>query len=111
MAQNAIVLSGFQVTFQRGNSTLDKFIKNANLNVSILGSLLFILYVNNLCKVSNVLETIMFEDDTNLFFSRQSLFHTANSQRNKILAWLNANILSLNKNRTKYTLFHKAQQK
>ena len=56
---------------------------------------------------------MMFEDDTNLFFSRQNLkklFQNANSQLNKIFTWLNANILSFNKDSTKYEPFHKAQQ-
>ena len=56
---------------------------------------------------------MMFEDDTNLFFSRQNLkklFQNANSQLNKIFTWLNANILSFNKGSTKYAPFYKAQQ-
>ena len=32
---------------------------------SILGPLLFIIYVNDLCNVSKILEPIMFADDTN----------------------------------------------
>ena len=47
--------------------------KNTNFtNVpqgSILGPLLFITYVNHLCNDSNILDPIMFVDDTNLFFS------------------------------------------
>ena len=35
---------------------------------SILGPLLFLIYVNNLPNVSNMLDPIMFADDTNLFF-------------------------------------------
>ena len=37
---------------------------------SILGPLLFLIYVNDLCKASNSLNCIMFADDTNLFLSR-----------------------------------------
>ena len=36
---------------------------------SILGPLLFLIYVNDLCNASNILDPIMFADDTNLFFS------------------------------------------
>ena len=34
---------------------------------SILGPLLFLIYVSNLCNASNLLDPIMFADDTNLF--------------------------------------------
>ena len=36
---------------------------------SILGPLLFLIYVNDLCNASNILDPIIFADDTNLFFS------------------------------------------
>ena len=36
---------------------------------SILGPLLFILYVNDLHKATKILDPIMFTDDTNLFLS------------------------------------------
>ena len=35
---------------------------------SILGPLLFVIYINDFCNVSNVLEFILFADDTNIFF-------------------------------------------
>ena len=35
---------------------------------SMLGPYLFLIYVNDLLNVSNILEPIMFADDTNLFF-------------------------------------------
>ena len=34
---------------------------------SILGLLLFIIYINDLCQVSDILKLIMFADGTNLF--------------------------------------------
>ena len=36
---------------------------------SILGPLLFLVYVNDLTKASGVLDPVMFADDTNLFYS------------------------------------------
>ena len=38
---------------------------------SILGPLLFLLYINDLCNVSKVLDFIVFPDDTNIFFSHK----------------------------------------
>ena len=40
---------------------------------SILGPLLFIIYVNDLCSVSKIFEPIIFADDTNLFFSHKGI--------------------------------------
>ena len=81
---------------------------------SILGPLLFIIYVNDFCCVSKIFEPIIFADDTNLFFSHKSikeLFHIANLELNKVFKCFNANKLSLNKDKTKYTFFHRAREK
>ena len=96
-------------------------IKTSNLNIicggpqgSILGPLLFVIYVNDLCNVSKIFEPIIFADDTNLFFSHKNikeLFHNANLELSKVFKWFNASRLSLNKDKTKYTLFHKAREK
>ena len=40
---------------------------------SILGRLLFLLYINDLCKASNIITLIMFADDTNLFYSNKNI--------------------------------------
>ena len=81
---------------------------------SILGSLLFLVYVNDLNKTSDVLDPIMFADDTNLFYSHQNikiLFRTVNCELEKIYEWFRANKLSLNVTKTNYTLFHKNSAK
>ena len=77
---------------------------------SVLGPLLFLLYVNDLNQVSAILEPIMFADDTNLFYSHKninSLFNTVNEELIKINSWFQANKLFLNADKTKYTFFHK----
>ena len=81
---------------------------------SILGPLLFLIYVNDLSSSSRILEPIMFADDTNLFFSHKDikeLFRTVNFELEKICTWFKANKLSLNEGKTKYTLFHKPTDK
>ena len=76
---------------------------------SILGPLLFLLYVNDLRNATNILQTIMFADDTNLFCSHKNikeLFKIMNHELIKIQQWFNANKLSLNIKKTKYSFFH-----
>ena len=77
---------------------------------SILGPLLFSIYVNDLPNGSNMLDPIMFADDTKLFFSNsniKTLFATVYHELEKISLWFIANRLSLNIKKTKYTLFYK----
>ena len=53
----------------------------------------------------------MFADDADLFFSGKhikTLFQTANIELKKIAIWLQANKLSLNESKTKFTLFYKS---
>ena len=75
---------------------------------SILGPLLFLLYINDLSTVSNLLTFIMFADDTNIFVSGHNLetvTQIANSELKKISSWFSANLLSLNVKKTNYILF------
>ena len=72
---------------------------------SVLGPLLFIAYVNDLYRASNILKPIVFADD----FLIQCL--PANIELEKIPIWFQANKLSLNESKTKFALFHKSWDK
>ena len=77
---------------------------------SVLGPLLFIIYINDICNVSDVLECILFADDTNLFLSDknlESLSRRVNIELCKISHWFKLNKLSLNIKKTNYILFSK----
>ena len=81
---------------------------------SILGPLLFILYLNDLQNVSDVLFFLMYADDTNMFISGDDLAvlnETINTELPKIHTWFNANKLSLNVQKTNYMLFHSNRRK
>ena len=78
-----------------------------------LGSLLFLLYANDLHS-SSALDPIMSADDTNLFYDHKNLrtlFSLVNQELQKINEWFEANKLSLNVGKTKYSLFHKPSRK
>ena len=81
---------------------------------SILGPLLFLIYVNDFSKASTVLSEVMFADDTNLFLSHkniETLFKEVNRELGNVTVWFKANKLSLNVNKTKWSLFHPVSKK
>ena len=75
---------------------------------SILGPLLFVLYINDIASVSNIRSSILFADDTTLFFSSKTLQEPtaiAKNELGNIMQWLNTNILSLNIDKAYSLLF------
>ena len=77
---------------------------------SILGPLLFILYINDMCKVSELLRFIIFADDTNIFCidnDHKSLINKLNSELVKLTKWFRVNKLSLNVTKSNYMVFGK----
>ena len=74
---------------------------------SVLGPLLFLLYINDLPNISNKLK-FLFADDTNLFFESEKLDvlqNTVNQEISKLVNWLNANRLALNVSKTNFVIF------
>ena len=75
---------------------------------SILGPKLFILYINDICNVSNLLKFVLFADDTNIFCSHNDIYSLCRMISNELLklnVWFAVNKLSLNVNKTNYMLF------
>jgi len=58
---------------------------------SVLGPLLFLIYVNDISHSSSLLSFLLFADDTNLFFSHKDikiLGKTVNQELCKVANWL-----------------------
>ena len=75
---------------------------------SILGPLLFILYVNDICNVSNRLNLILYADDTSVFMSNTNievLQQQFTTELQKLANWFEVNKLVLNINKTNYVIF------
>ena len=75
---------------------------------SILGPKLFILYINDICNVTKILNFILFADDTNIFCSGKdlkSLCKTVSMELDKLNVWFAVNKLSLNVSKTNFILF------
>jgi len=61
---------------------------------SVLGPLLFNLYINNICEVSQIVETILFADDTNLLCcgeNLEKLLDTMEKEVSRMKIWFDEN--------------------
>ena len=75
---------------------------------SILGPILFLIYINDISNVSSKLSMLLFADDSNVFLTGKNineLIDTMNNELKHVVTWLNTNKLSLNVKKSNYMIF------
>ena len=75
---------------------------------SILGPLLFILYINDFCNISNVFTPYLYADDSNCFINGNNVpdaISKLNSELDKIFEWTTTNKVSINVSKTHFVVF------
>ena len=78
---------------------------------SILGPLLFLLYVNDISKATKIFYPINYADDTTLSTTLNTMSTVdIENELSKITDWLKLNKLSLNLSKTKAMIFHTPQR-
>ena len=82
---------------------------------SVLGPLLFIIYLNDISNASHIFKLISYADDTSVFTTFDSsglnVPRIINDNLEKISTWLKVNKLSLNIDKTKSMVFHPHQKR
>ena len=71
---------------------------------SVLGPLLFLIYINDISRTSNLLQFHSFVDDTSIFYSNKDankIEKVVNEELAFVAQWLSANKLSLNVTKSK----------
>ena len=74
---------------------------------SILGPLLFIFYVNDITYTSNILDFILFADDTTILYSHKDInskVNMVNKELQEVNNWFKANKLSINASKTNFMI-------
>ena len=81
---------------------------------SVLWPLLFLIYINDIYKSSDILQFRLFVDDTSSFYFHKNLKDveiTLNNELTKVSEWLIANNLTLNASESNFVIFHRPQKK
>ena len=81
---------------------------------SIMSPLLFILYMNDICNVSDIFFAVMYADDTSLVVNGEdlnALIQLLNTALIDLCTWFRANRISLNTIKTFYMIFQRAKIK
>jgi hypothetical protein len=74
---------------------------------SVLGPLLFLIYINDIHVSSKVFKFYLFADDTNILYADKNLksLETIVNKELEVCEWLNSNKLTLNLRKTNYVIF------
>ena len=75
---------------------------------SVLGPLFFLIYVNDMVRMSRDLGFVLFADDTTLFAEGRDpaeLYGRVNVGLDKLDRWFRCNMLTLNLKKTEYVYF------
>ena len=102
-----------QYVTYNGTTSMSQTIKCGVPQGSILGPLLFLIYINDLGNVCINTMPLLFADDTNLFASGTNIIQlqdAVTNDLNSIAEWLKVNRLSLNIKKTHFMIFSKWKQ-
>ena len=75
---------------------------------SVLGPLLFIIYINDICNTSDTITFCLFADDTSLLYTHNNIdeaIYNLNMELRKLSTWLLANKLCINVLKSNYMIF------
>ena len=88
--------------------SMDQYISCGVPQGSVLGPLLFLISINDICNTSEIISFCLFADDTSLLYDHNDIntgIKILNTELVKITTWLSSNKLSVNLLKTNYIIF------
>jgi hypothetical protein len=98
-----------QMTYVNGVYSAKEFVSTGVPQGSVLGPLLFLIYINDIKNVVTDVSIRLFADDTNIFMHDSDCVKLVFDAKNTLLKlkiWFDANKLTLHLGKTNFTIFH-----
>ena len=99
--------------FVNGIASTPKIVLTGVPQGSVLGPLLFLIYINDVRNVVNNVSIRLFADDTNIFLYNHNcsiLIEDTKRVVRNLKTWFDANKLTLHLGKTNYTIFHSSKR-
>jgi hypothetical protein len=95
-----------------GKDSTNKQIKFGVPQGSILGPLLFVIYINDIPEISKFAKFILYADDANIIITGRTMaeiIEQVESLATVLVGWVSSNGLALNLKKTKYIIFSRSR--
>ena len=102
-----------QYVYVNGHSSSMREISTGVAQGSILGPLLFLIYINDVVRSSELLRFYLYADDTSLTMSSSNvstLVRSFNAELRHVSDWFKSNHLALNATKSNFIIFHRQQR-
>ena len=115
MSRFSSYLTGRTQTTEVNSYISDKVVNPCGVpQGSVLGPLLFLIFINDIPNSSQKLKFYLFADDTNMLYADKnlkSLEATVNKELQNVCEWLHANKLTINAKNSNFLVFRPYQRK